>query len=554
MQSLLDCKERNYRMNKLPYKWVVAIVMIFGMFMTILDTTVINVATPRLESAFGAGLKDVDWVATGYTLAEGVGTPLSPFMTSWLGTKRLFLIALSIFTLSSALCGLSWSLQVLIFFRILQGIGGSCLMPVSIATIYSVFPPEERGMAMGTLGVPLLLAPALGPVLGGYLVTYVSWQAMFYINLPIGILAFILGMILLRPSEIRHGLYFDFPGLISSAIGLSSILYAFSSASDNGWDSADVHTFLVIGVGAILIFVAVELLTIQNGKQPLLDLRCFGSLSFTGGTISLVAVIFAMYAGMYLLPVFLQQLRGQTAYESGLIQFPTAIAGMVSSFIGGILVDRLGTKPVAIPGLILLCVSAWGLSYTTLNTPFDNLQIWLIIRGLCLGMTMQPITQSALAGLKMKQVSQGSTINSVIRDVASSLAVATATTLTTTQTAVHYARLAEQVTVGSPAGNLLQQMAGLFQSRGMTQANAMTAAMEVMYQQLQEQAMILAMRDVYLLTLVAGIITIFVVLLLIKGSPSKAKRQQLATQNKNKKAATETAQEEEEEGEVVMVH
>jgi EmrB/QacA subfamily drug resistance transporter len=428
------------------------------------------------------------------------------------------------------------------------------LMPVSIATIYSVFPPEERGMAMGTLGVPLLLAPALGPVLGGYLVTYVSWQAMFYINLPIGILAFILGMILLRPSEIRHGLYFDFPGLISSAIGLSSILYAFSSASDNGWDSADVHTFLVIGVGAILIFVAVELLTIQNGKQPLLDLRCFGSLSFTGGTISLVAVIFAMYAGMYLLPVFLQQLRGQTAYESGLIQFPTAIAGMVSSFIGGILVDRLGTKPVAIPGLILLCVSAWGLSYTTLNTPFDNLQIWLIIRGLCLGMTMQPITQSALAGLKMKQVSQGSTINSVIRDVASSLAVATATTLTTTQTAVHYARLAEQVTVGSPAGNLLQQMAGLFQSRGMTQANAMTAAMEVMYQQLQEQAMILAMRDVYLLTLVAGIITIFVVLLLIKGSPSKAKRQQLATQNKNKKAATETAQEEEEEGEVVMVH
>jgi EmrB/QacA subfamily drug resistance transporter len=541
-------------MKSLPYKWIVAIVMIFGMFMTILDTTVINVATPRLESAFGAGLKDVDWVATGYTLAEGVGTPLSPFMTSWLGTKRLFLIALSIFTLSSALCGLSWSLQVLIFFRILQGIGGSCLMPVSIATIYSVFPPEERGMAMGTLGVPLLLAPALGPVLGGYLVTYVSWQSMFYINLPIGIVAFIMGSILLRPSEIRHGLYFDFPGLISSAIGLSAILYAFSSASDNGWNSADVHTFLVIGIGGILIFVAVELLTIRNGKQPLLDLRCFSSLSFTGGTISLVAVIFAMYAGMYLLPVFLQQLRGQTAYESGLIQFPTAIAGMVSSFLGGILVDRLGTKPVAIPGLILLCFGVWGLSYTTLNTPFNNLQIWLIIRGLSMGMTMQPITQSALAGLKMKQVSQGSTINSVIRDVASSLAVALATTLTTTQTAVHYARLAEQVTIGSPAANALQQMAGYFQSRGMSQANAMTAAMEVMYQQLQEQALVLAMKDVYLLTLVAGIITIFVVLFLIKGAPSKAKRQQLAAQQKSSKAASATTEETEEEGELVMAH
>lgn len=539
-------------MKGLPYKWVVAFVMIFGMFMTILDTTVINVATPRLESAFGAGLKDVDWVATGYTLAEGVGTPLSPFMTSWLGTKRLFLIALSIFTLSSALCGIAWSLQVLIFFRIIQGIGGSCLMPVSIATIYSVFPPEERGMAMGTLGVPLLLAPALGPTLGGYLVTYVSWQSMFYINLPIGIVAFIMGLILLHPSEIRHGLYFDSPGLVTSAIGLSSILYAFSSASDNGWDSSDVHTFLIIGVCGLLIFVLVELLTIQNGKQPLLDLRCFGNVSFSGSTISMVAVIFAMYAGMYLLPVFLQQLRGQTAYESGLIQFPTAIAGMCSSFIGGLLVDRLGSKSVTIPGLLLLCLSAWGLSYTTLYTPFSNLQIWLIMRGLCLGMTMQPIQQSALAGLKMKQVSQGSTINSVIRDVASSLAVALATTMTTTQTQIHYVRLAEQVTVGSPAGNMLQQTAGYFQTQGMNQANAMTAATQMMYNQLQEQAMILAMKDVYLLTLAAGIVTIFVVLFLIKGAPSKAKRQQLAAKRKDGKGATEVAEEEEEGGMVAM--
>jgi EmrB/QacA subfamily drug resistance transporter len=553
MQSDNDSKENNYRMKSLPYKWIVAIVMIFGMFMTILDTTVINVATPRLESAFGAGLQDVDWVATGYTLAEGVGTPLSPFLTSFLGTKRLFLIALSVFTLSSALCGMAWSLQVLVFFRILQGFGGACLMPVSIATIYSVFPPEERGMAMGTLGVPLLLAPALGPTVGGYLVTYVNWQSMFYINLPIGIVAFIMGSVLLHPSDVRRGLYFDLPGFVTSAIGLASLLYAFSSASDDGWDSAKVHTFLVVGIGGILIFVLVELLTIQNGKQPLLDLRCFKDVSFSGGTLCTITIVFALYSGMYLMPVFLQNLRGQTAYESGMIQLPSSLAAMFSSFTGGILVDRLGTKKVAVPGLIILCLATWGFSTVTLSMPFIDLQKWLIIRGLAMGMTMQPIQQAALRGLSMKQVSQGSTINSVIRSVTSSLAVALATTLTTTQTAVHYTRLAEQVTVGSPAGNMLQQMAGYFQSRGMTQANAMTAAMQVMYQRLQEQAMVLAMKDVYLMTVVAGIVAIFVVLFLIKGAPSKAKRQQLAAQHKNGKVAAAAA-EQEEEGELVMVH
>jgi EmrB/QacA subfamily drug resistance transporter len=539
-------------MKGLPYKWIVAIVMIFGMFMTILDTTVINVATPRLESAFGAGLQDVDWVATGYTLAEGVGTPLTPFLTAFLGTKRLFLIALGVFTVSSMLCGLAWSLQALIFFRIVQGIGGACLMPVAIATIFSVFPPEERGMAMGTLGVPLLLAPALGPVLGGYLVTYVNWQSMFYINLPIGIIAFVLGSILLHESEVQRGLYFDAPGFVAAAVGLASILYAFSSASDDGWGSSKVTTFMVIGVAGLLIFILVELLTIHNGKQPLLDIRVFTNISFFGGTLCTITIIFALYAGMYLLPVYLQGLRGQTAYESGMIQLPWALSAMVSSFIGGIMVDRLGTKAVTIPGLILLCIATWGLSYTTLTTPFINLQMWFILRGLSMGMTMQPIQQAALRGLKMQQVSQGSTINSVIRSVTSSLAVALAITLTTTQTTVHYVRLAEQVTVNSPGGYLLKQMAGAFQIKGMNQANAMTAAISVMYQRLQAQATVLAMKDVYLLTLVAGFVAVFVVIFLIKGAPSKKKAALTSKSNDGKAAAA--AEGEEEETELVMVH
>jgi DHA2 family multidrug resistance protein len=361
-----------------------------------------------------------------------------------------------------------------------------------------------------------------------------------------------MGSILLRPSEVQRGLYFDAPGFVAAAIGLASILYAFSSASDDGWSSAKVTTFLVIGICGVFVFIAVELLTIQNGKQPLLDLRCFGDISFLGGTLCTITIIFALYSGMYLMPVFLQSLRGQTAYESGMLQLPSSLAAMFSSFVGGILVDRLGTKKVAIPGLIILCLATWGFSNITLDMPFANLQIWLVLRGLAMGMTMQPIQQAALRGLSMKQVSQGSTINSVIRSVTSALAVGLATTLTTTQTAVHYVRLAEQVTVNSPAGNMLQQMAGYFQSQGMTQSNALTAAMTMMYQQLQQQAMVLAMKDVYDLTIVAGIVAIFVTMFLIKGAPSRRARQ-LVAKNKAGKVAEGVAQEAE-EGELVMVH
>ncbi|HEV2653954.1 MAG TPA: MFS transporter, partial [Ktedonobacteraceae bacterium] len=202
----------------LAYKWIVAIVVIFGIFMSILDTTIVNVAIPRLQNAFGVSLNQVQWVATAYLLAQGVATPLTPFLAARLGIKRFYIIALAVFITGSALCGLAWSLPVLIFFRVLQAMGGAVLLPMSITLLYSEFPPAERGTAIGTLGIPILIAPALGPTVGGYLVTYYGWQLIFYINLPIGIVGIILALLLLRPSPpepLRRR--FDFAGFIFSA-------------------------------------------------------------------------------------------------------------------------------------------------------------------------------------------------------------------------------------------------------------------------------------------------------------------------------------------------
>ncbi len=512
-------------MRGLSYKWVVMIVAIFGLFMVMLDLTIVNIAIPNLQADFGASLTDVDWVSTGYSLAEGIGIPLTPYFSALLGNKRFYLVLLILFTVGSALCGLAWSLTALTTFRILQGLAGAGMIPMSITLLYSEFPPEERGIAMGSLGVPLMVAPALGPTLGGYLVTFVSWRVIFYINVPIGILGVLLGAFFLRDSRPQRGRTpsFDITGFILSTISLGTLLYAFDKAGTDGWDSFTVLSFLAIGIVALAIFVIVELVTIDSGKQPLLDLSIFRSRTFAGGNIALMIIAFALFGGQFLVPQYLQTLRGLSAYDAGLVLLPQALGSMVASLLGGRLVDKLGVKAVTIPGLLILATGLWGLSRLTLQTPYSYFQLLLIIRGLGLGLCMQQTTIAALAEIKPPQLSQASSLNSVVRSVATSFAVALVSTLVTSRTVFHYTRLAELVTPDSMAGqSLLQRAASLTTSQGMTQQQGMGIAMGEMVQQLQQQAYLLAMNDAFLLTMGAIFIAILVVFFVIRVPRKKA--------------------------------
>ena len=195
---VLTTAARQPRGARLPYKWIVTLVVIFGAFMSILDQTIVNIAIPRLQNAFGADLNSVQWVLTAYILTQGVVTPTTASFADRLGTKRFYILALAIFTAGSALCGLAWSLPVLIVFRVLQGVGGAALFPLAITLLYREFPLQQRGLASGLLGIAALLAPAVGPTLGGYFVTYVNWQLIFFVNVPIGIVGIVLAVILLR--------------------------------------------------------------------------------------------------------------------------------------------------------------------------------------------------------------------------------------------------------------------------------------------------------------------------------------------------------------------
>jgi DHA2 family multidrug resistance protein len=499
----------------LSYKWLVAIVVILGAFMSVLDQTVVNIAIPRLQNAFGADIHSVQWVITAYLLTQGAMTPTASYLANNFGIKRSYILSLIAFTLGSLLCGLSWSLPVLILFRVVQGLGGAVLLPLSFTMIFREFAPGERGLALGTLGIPTLLAPALGPILGGYIVTFASWQLIFFINIPIGIVAVILATLFLREARAQERSRFDLPGFITVAYGLAALLYAFSETTTVGWGSVKVLGFLSSGALSLIAFIAIEITTVNRGVQPLLDLRLFANRSFAAGNIALVFVIFGLFGSFFLIPIYLQVLRGQSAFQAGLILLPQALAAMVSVVVGGRLVDRIGVKAVVIPGLLLLGFATWQLTFITLNSPFWWLQLLLVLLGLSLGLTGQPLVVAALADIReAQQVADASTITTVTRSVAASMGVALLATYVQTQTKVHFTHLAEQVTASSPLGQLLPRLQGLFLLHGADAQSARSAALQLIARFLQRQGYLLAIQDAFFVVIaliaLAIVATLFV--------------------------------------------
>ncbi len=500
----------------LEYKWVVTSVVVFGVFMSILDQTIVNIAIPRLQTAFGADIHSVQWVLTAYILTLGITTPTSGFLADKFGTKRVYMLSLSAFTIGSALCGLAWSLPVLIFFRILQAAGGAALFPLSITMLFREFPPQERGVATGIFGIPALLAPAIGPTLGGYLVTYVSWQSIFYVNVPIGIVAVFLVSLLIREYPTQDNLRFDFLGFFFVAVGLGMLLYGLSAASTDGWDSTTVIGTTSAGVVALIIFTVVELLLVNRGDQPLLDVRLFGNRPFLTSSIASIFVFVSLYGGIFLLPIYLQSVRGQSAFQAGVTLLPQALASMLGVVVGGRLVDRIGVRAVIIPGLLILSIGTWQLSFITANSPSWWLQLVFIVRGLGLGLGIMPLTITALSEVSPRQLAQGSAINTVVRSGSGSLRIAVLATLVQTQATVHFAHLAERVTLTSPLGQLLPYLQQAFVSHGASIDAAKEAALQVIAGLVHRQAFVLALQDAFNFSLVVTVFAIIAILFVRK--------------------------------------
>ena len=446
-----------------PNKWKVLVAVIFGTFMFILDATAVNVAIPTFQRVFGtsgkpASVDQIDGILTAYILAIGIITPLAGYLSERFGIKRMYLLSLTMFTIGSIACSLAPSLPFLIAFRALQGLGGGMLGPLGISLLFSVFPEKERGLAFGIYGIPLVFAPASGPVLGGYFVQYLSWHYIFLINIPIGILGVILGYFWLQENRRGTLARLDIPGVILSTIGFGTLLYAIQRGGSIGWGSAQIITFLSIGIVALLVFIIVELRT----KDPLLDLKLFATRTFASANVVGWVSSIALFGSEFLLPIYLQTLRGRTPLEAGLLVLPLAISSGIVTPLAGALYNRIGGRWLIAIGSILLAINTWYFAHITINTPYIDIMGLVAIRGVALGLVLQTTLTAALTDLSPRQLPRASSLLTATRNVFQSFGVGILGTIVTNQLATYNTNSLNDIK--NPATTLGQQFISLMQS------------------------------------------------------------------------------------------
>ena len=399
----------------------VATVVVLGAVMSILDVTVVNVAINTLAQEFDTTLPTIQWVATGYTLALATVIPITGWASDRFGTKRLYMMSLGLFAAGSVLAGLAWSAESLIFFRILQGFGGGMIMPAGMTILTRAAGTDRIGRVMAVIGVPMLLGPIFGPILGGWLVDDFSWHWIFFINLPIAIVAIFLAQRILPRDVPKHDEQLDWMGLALLSPGLALVIYGLAeSGSNGGFGSAEVLAPMAVGAVMLAAFVRHAL----RSPHPLIDLRLFKNRVFTASMITLVLVIIAVFGGMFLLPLYLQVVRGETAMATGLLLAPQGFGAMLSMPIAGRLSDRTGVGRIVPVGLAIVALSFLALTQLEADTSYWALGAVLFVMGLGMGATMMPVFSGAMQTLRQAAVARASTTLNINQQVGASIGTA----------------------------------------------------------------------------------------------------------------------------------
>ena len=433
------------------------VAIIIGTFMVILDNTVVNVALPQLGKVFATDLTLLQWVITAYFLAQAAVIPLSGWLSDRFGAKRIYLTMLVTFALGSALCGMAASGEMLVAFRVIQGLGGGMLMPIGMALLFRLVPPEKRGSTFALFGIPIMVAPALGPVLGGYLVEFADWRLIFLLNVPIGAAALLIGLRSLPdlPAAREVG-KLDTLGVVLGPLAFSSLSFGISQSTENGWTGAPTVAGIAIGLTALALFIWREL----SFAHPLLELRVFRSRDFTLAIVTQWAAFGAMFGSFFLIPLFLQQVRGYGSFESGLTILPQALASMVFMQIGGRLFDRVGARPPVLAGLILVGASMWLMTGVTGSTTGVEMLPALMLMGGGMGLMMMSLNTHMLNTAPRDLTSRVTALSQSLNNVVSSLAIATFATILQSRMPVHLAEAA-RAAAGQPTPQALADAAAL---------------------------------------------------------------------------------------------
>ncbi|MFF3227262.1 DHA2 family efflux MFS transporter permease subunit [Nocardia suismassiliense] len=398
----------------------VAGVVVLGAIMSILDITVVNIALPTFQAEFGTSYAIAAWTITGYTLALATVIPLTGWAADRFGTKRLYMAALTFFVLGSVLCATAWNIESLIAFRVIQGIGGGMLMPLGMTIMTHAAGPQRVGRVMAVLGVPMLLGPICGPILGGWLIEF-HWQWIFLINVPIGIISLVLAQVVFPADKPEPSESFDFLGMLLASPGLALFLFGVSSIPGEGTVLATkVLLPAIIGLVLMVAFVFHALRT----EHPLIDLHLFRNRALTFAVLTMVLFAIAFFGGALLLPTYLQQIRGESALMAGLLLIPQGLGAMITMPVAGRLVDKIGPGKIVLVGITLIAFSTVFFTKLGVDTSYPIMLGALFVMGLGMGCTMMPIMTAAIQTLSHQQVARGSTLMNIVNQTAGSIGTA----------------------------------------------------------------------------------------------------------------------------------
>lgn len=494
--------------------------LLFGMFIAILNQTLLNVALPKINTEFNISASTGQWLMTGFMLVNGILIPITAYLFNKYSYRKLFLVALVLFTIGSLICAISMNFPIMMVGRVLQAIGAGVLMPLGSIVIITIYPPEKRGAAMGTMGIAMILAPAIGPTLSGYIVQNYHWNVMFYGMFIIGILAILVGFVWFKLYQYTTNPKADIPGIIFSTIGFGALLYGFSEAGNKGWGSVEIETMFAIGIIFIILFVIREL----RMKAPMLNLEVLKFPTFTLTTVINMVVMLSLYGGMILLPIYLQNLRGFSALDSGLLLLPgSLIMGLLGPFAGKLL-DTIGLKPLAIFGIAVMTYATWELTKLNMDTPYMTIMGIYVLRSFGMAFIMMPMVTAAINALPGRLASHGNAFLNTMRQLAGSIGTAILVTVMTTQNTQHLSAFGEELDKTNPVvQDHMRELA--------SQYGGQEGAMKVLLQFVNKLATVEGINDAFIVATIFSIIALILCLFLQSNKKAKATAQKIDADN-----------------------
>lgn len=500
-------------------------IIVIGAFMSVLDSSIVNVAIPRLMAVFGVSSDEIQWVLTGYLLASGVVIPLSGFLCDRFGHKRMYVISLIAFTIGSLLCGMAWNNNSMIAFRVIQALGGGLLIPVSMALIYFIVPLEKIGIGLGIWGIGMIMGPAIGPTLGGYLVDSLGWQWIFLVNVPVGIMGVFLSINFLQETPLQNDIKIDLPGSALIIVSCFSLLLALSQGQEYGWGSQYIVSLLLIALFTLILFVLWE----SQVPNPLIDMRLFKNVPMIASLLAISVGTAALISIIFLVPIYSQNLLGYTAMDTGILMLPMAMVTGIMMPISGKLFDKFGASKLVLIGMVSTAGLTYYLHTLSAATSFGFLQFILAVRAIGIGLMMMPITNAGMATLPQYMAGRGSALVNTVRQIAASLAIAYTTYLVSQRQAYHLAMFTDNVRIDSVLSQTyLNQLQAYLMSQGLTTDTALQGTRKIIDGLASQQAAMNSICDcMVVIALITLIGLLFVPFLSRKRVDIERKRQEL---------------------------